>query len=189
MEIILIIIIAGVTFLSRIINLTSIPIFTDEAIYIRWAQIGLTDPAQRYIALTDGKQPLMTWAMYPFLRLFSDPLFAGRFVSVLTGIAACLGVYFVSKELFGRKAAVFSSLLYIISPFTLIYDKLALMDSMLAAFGIWSLYLEVLMIKKNTFRYRLTARYYDRFRSTDQIVCLFLYLLPPFFIIVIQLEK
>lgn len=148
MEVLLVIGIAIVTFVTRVVNLLNIPIFTDEAIYIRWAQIGLADPAQRYIALTDGKQPLLTWFMYPMFKLFHDPLFAGRFVSVLSGVAAVVGIYFVARNLFGKKAAVASSILYIIAPFNLLYDRLALMDSLLATIGIWSLYLEILLVKK-----------------------------------------
>lgn len=142
--------IISITFATRIYNLLNIPIFTDEAIYIRWAQIGLADPAHRYISLTDGKQPLLTWFMYPMLKIFEDPLFAGRFVSVLSAILAVTGLYFISVELFNKKTAIITCLLYIISPFALIYDRLALMDSLLAAFGIWSLYLQVLLIRKRT---------------------------------------
>ena len=148
MEIMTIIFIAVATFITRIINLLNIPIFTDEAIYIRWAQIGLGDPAQRYISLTDGKQPLMTWLMYPFLKIFSDPLFAGRFVSVLSGVFAVVGIYFLARELFGKKAAILSSVIYIFSPFTFLYDRLALYDSLLSGIGVWSLYLSVLLVKK-----------------------------------------
>lgn len=148
MELITILSLVILTFITRSMNLLNIPIFTDEAIYIRWAQIGLADPAHRYIALTDGKQPLLTWLMYPLLKLFSDPLFAGRFVSVLSGVAAVLGVYLGARELFGKRTAVWGALLYIFSPFTLLYDRLALMDSLLATFGIWSLYLEILLVRR-----------------------------------------
>lgn len=147
MEAILIIIIAIFTFASRVANLLNIPIFTDEAIYIRWAQIGLADPAHRYISLTDGKQPLLTWLMYPMLKIFSDPLFAGRFVSVLSGVSAVVGIYFVARSLFGRKVALFATIIYFFSPFALVYDRLALMDSLLSSLGIWSLYLEILLIR------------------------------------------
>lgn len=139
---------ALVTFITRIFNLLEIPIFTDEAIYIRWAQIGLDDSAHRYISLTDGKQPLFTWLMYPFLKIFSDPLFAGRFVSVIAGVAAVIGIYVLAKELFGKKTALFASLLYIFSPFALLYDRLALMDSLLASLFIWSIYLQILLVRK-----------------------------------------
>jgi len=148
MEAIPIIIIAAITFITRIVNLLAVPIFTDEAIYIRWAQIGLADPAHRYISLTDGKQPLFTWLMYPFLRIFSDPLFAGRFVSVLAGVAAAVGIYFLSRELFGKKIALMAAFLYISSPFALVYDRLALYDSLLSAIGVWSLYLTILLVTR-----------------------------------------
>lgn len=136
------------TFTVRLFNLTKIPIFTDEAIYIRWAQVGLDDAAQRYISLTDGKQPLMIWLMYPFLKIFSDPLFAGRFVSVLSGVMGVAGIYMVARELFGKKTALISGLIYVVSPFTMVYDRLALMDSLIAAIGIWSVYLEILLVRK-----------------------------------------
>lgn len=148
MELITVLIIAAVTFFTRITNLLNIPIFTDEAIYIRWAQIGLADPVHRYISLTDGKQPLFIWLMYPFLKIFSDPLFAGRFVSVLSGVFAVVGIYLLARELFGKKAAILSSVIYIFSPFTFLYDRLALYDSLLSGIGVWSLYLTVLLVKK-----------------------------------------
>lgn len=140
--------IAFFAFLTRTVNLTNIPIFTDEAIYIRWAQIGLADPAHRYISLTDGKQPLLTWLMYPLLRIVEDPLLAGRLVSAFAGVAACIGMYLVGKELFGRRYGIVSALLYIITPFTVVYDRLALMDGLHAAIGIWSIYLSILLARR-----------------------------------------
>lgn len=136
-----------VTFITRVVNLLNISIFTDEAIYIRWAQIGLNDPAHRYISLTDGKQPLLTWLMYPFLSIFQDPLFAGRFVSVLASIGSVIGIYMVGRKLFGKRTAFISAVLYIMSPFFLLYDRLALMDGLLSMLGIWSIYLGILLIK------------------------------------------
>src|SRR3989338_4096518 len=120
MDILLIIILSVLTFITRVINLLKIPIFTDEAIYIRWAQIGLADPAHRYISLTDWKQPLLTWLMYPFLYVLDDPLLAGRLVSACAGVIACIGMYLVGRELFGRKTGGIAALLYIITPFTVV---------------------------------------------------------------------
>lgn len=146
MTIFVLILLSFLTFVSRVVNLSNIPIFTDEAIYIRWAQIGLADPAHRFISLTDGKQPLFTWAMYPMLKLFSDPLFAGRFVSVLSGVFTVIGIYLLARQLFSFRTAWLAALIYIFSPFAFIYDRLALMDSLLSSFAVWSLYLEVLLV-------------------------------------------
>lgn len=135
-------------FALRLTNLTALPIFTDEAIYIRWSQIGAQDASWRYISLTDGKQPLFTWFVMAALRIFHDPLFAGRFVSVIAGFAGMIGMYFLGFEVFkSKRVGIISSFLYLISPFTLMYDRMALYDAMVAAFSIWNLYLAVLLVR------------------------------------------
>lgn len=147
-EILIVSSVALLTFVLRIVNLLAIPMFTDEAIYIRWSQIGLGDPAQRFISLTDGKQPLFTWLMYPMLKLFHEPLFAGRMVSVVAGTLAIVAIYLVARELFERKTAMYSMLLYLVSPFAMAYDRMALYDSLLNMIGLWALYLEILLVRK-----------------------------------------
>lgn len=135
--------------ITRITNLTSLPIFTDEAIYIRWSQIGSQDANWRFISLTDGKQPLFTWIMMVTLRIFQDPLVAGRLVSVLGGIGTFFGLAILSYELFKSKRISFLTvLLYVLSPFTLMYDRLAVYDSLSAALAIWNLYLAILLVRK-----------------------------------------
>ena len=133
---------------SRLINITTLPIFTDEAIYVRWAQIGGRDASWRFISLTDGKQPLFTWAMMVFQRVFHDPLFAGRFTSVISGFFGMIGMYMLGKEIFkSKRIGIISSFLYLISPFALFYDRLALYDSLVSAFSVWNLYLAILLVR------------------------------------------
>src|SRR4030042_821895 len=69
-------------FILRLINLTILPIFADEAIYIRWSQVMRAEATLRFLPLSDGKQPLFMWLTIPFLKIFSDSLFAGRFLSL-----------------------------------------------------------------------------------------------------------
>lgn len=136
-------------FALRLTNLTGAPIFTDEAIYIRWSQIGSRDAAWRFISLTDGKQPMFTWAMMVTLKIFSDPLFAGRVVSVGAGFVTLIGIGFLSYEVFRNKLVTFfSCLFYVLSPYSLVYDRMALYDSLVAAFSVWSLYLEILLVRQ-----------------------------------------
>ncbi len=139
----------GTYFASRLTNLTKIPIFTDEAIYIRWSQIGAQDANWRFISLTDGKQPMFTWVMMVLLKILpGDPLFIGRLPSVLSGAMSVIGLWFLSYELFkNRRIAYVSSLLYIISPFSFVYDRMALYDSMVAMFSIWNFYIGILLVK------------------------------------------
>lgn len=134
---------------TRLLNLTALPIFTDEAIYIRWSQIGAQDANWRFISLTDGKQPMFTWVMMLLLRFMpSDPLFTGRLTSVLAGLGTMIGLWFLSYELF-RKPNVswLVTLVYVISPFTLWYDRMAIYDSMVSLFSVWSLYLATMLAR------------------------------------------
>ncbi|MCF8721920.1 ArnT family glycosyltransferase [Nitrospina gracilis] len=124
---------------TRLFALTDLPIFSDEAIYIHWAQIILSDPAQLLISMTDGKPPLFMWLNAVTLALFDDPLVAGRMVSILAGWAAMLGVYFIGRDLFSPRAGLAAALLYVLFPYTLFFDRLALVDGLLTALGVWSL--------------------------------------------------
>jgi len=135
-------------FFLRLINLTIFPVFCDEAIYIRWAQIMKSEPTLRFLPLSDGKQPLFMWLTMPFLKFFSDPLFAGRIVSVLAGFGSLVGIFFLSLVLFdSKKIAFLSSLIYTFVPYSVFFERMALVDSLLNCFGIWSLVISVLLIK------------------------------------------
>src|SRR3989344_7751595 len=104
-------------FLTRVYNLTVLPIFTDEAIYIRWSQIGSRDAAWRFISLVDGKQPLFTWIAMVFMRFISDPVLAGRLVSVFAGLGSFIGMFFLGREVFKNiRVGVIASILYLVSP-------------------------------------------------------------------------
>lgn len=136
-------------FFSRLVSLLSVPIFTDEAIYLRWAQIAKNDAAWRFISLTDGKQPLFVWLAMIAMRLIEDPLMAGRIVSVLAGFATMLGLFFLGREVFrNRWIGILSSFLYVIYPFALVYDRMALYDSLVGTFTVWSLYVSILLVRR-----------------------------------------
>jgi len=135
-------------FITRLVNIRIIPIFTDEAIYTYWAQVALNDPANRFISLEDGKQPLFIWIAAIFQNFVNDPLIATRLVSFFSGFGSIIGIYLITKELFSKKAALIASLLYVILPFTLLYDRLALFDSLLTMLGIFTVYLAVKLAKK-----------------------------------------
>ncbi|HVT01388.1 MAG TPA: glycosyltransferase family 39 protein [Patescibacteria group bacterium] len=159
-----IIAIIAVYLLLRLYNILNLPLFTDEAIYIRWAQIAKQDASWRFIALVDGKGPSFVWAEMLTLKLFKDPLLAGRMVSVVTGLFTTIGLFFLGNEVFrerpkGKEYPVFaftkptvtlgllSSLVYVLYPFGLVYDRMALYDSMVGMFAVWSLYLLFLLVR------------------------------------------
>ncbi len=134
--------------LTRLINLSLLPIFTDEAIYIRWSQIGSQDASWRFISLTDGKQPMFTWAVMASMRFINDPLMAGRLVSGVSGFFTLLGIIGVACLLFRSwKTGLVAATIYVILPFTLFYDRLALYDSMVSMFSIWSIFGAIVLVR------------------------------------------
>lgn len=129
----------------RTYNLLAIPIFADEAIYVRWAQVMRNEPTLRFLPLSDGKQPLFMWTVMGILQFFADPLIAGRIVSALSGIVSLIGIFFLAYRLFkSKEGALLAVFLYAVSPYAVFFDRMALVDSMLAVFGVWSLYFAVL---------------------------------------------
>jgi 4-amino-4-deoxy-L-arabinose transferase-like glycosyltransferase len=138
----------GFFFFTRIYHLTSLPIFTDEAIYIRWAQIAKNDPDWRFISLTDGKGPLFIWGISTALFIFKDPLFSGRIVSVVAGFFTMIGLYMLGKTTFKNTwIGYLSAVLYLVYPMGMVYDRMALYDSLVGTFAVWSLYLTVLFVR------------------------------------------
>lgn len=130
-------------------NLTKLPIFVDEALYLRWGQIAGADATWRFISLTDGKQPLFTWAVVPFMHLFEDPLYGGRFVSVLCGLFTLLGVIYAGWLLLGKKLALTAGLLTLLSPFLFFYNRFGVMEGMMIMFGVWVFNLSYLLARTN----------------------------------------
>ncbi len=140
--------ILAVFFFLRLFHLTILPVFADEAIYLRWSQVMRAEPTLRFLPLSDGKQPLFMWLTIPFLKVFSDPLLAGRFLSVLAGLGSMIGLGFLAWLLFKEKRiSLIAALLYAILPFFVFFDRLALVDSLLAMFGIWLACLSLWLIK------------------------------------------
>lgn len=136
-------------FVTRLVALLAIPMFTDEAIYLRWAQIAKQDAAWRFISLTDGKQPFFIWLVMVAMRFVQDPLLAGRLVSVGAGLGSLIGLFFLGRELFRNHwVGIISTSLYALYPFALVYDRMALYDGLVGTFAIWSLFLAVLLARR-----------------------------------------
>lgn len=134
--------------LFRLVKLTALPIFVDEAIYLRWAQIAKNDANWRFISLTDGKQPLYVWVTMVMMRFIQDPIAAGRLVSTFAGLVSMAAIWVLTYLLFkNRRVAFLASFLYLVSPFALVYDRMALMDTMVGAFSVLSFFLAVLLVK------------------------------------------
>ena len=119
--------------LTHLYKLVSLPVFADEAIYIRWTQL-IIDDWRRYLffPMNDGKTPLLMWLMVPFQFLFSDQLYAARFVSVLIGLGQVLSLGYLVKVLGGKKETSWLAMLLGSSlPFWFFHHRMALTDGLL----------------------------------------------------------
>lgn len=119
--------------ITHLLNLTGLPVFADEAIYIRWAQLIIDDPGRyAFFPLNDGKTPLLMWLFVPFQFLFSDQLFAARFVSVIIGFFQVIAIGYLTKTLGGRnKTSWLAMLLTTLLPFWFFHHRMALTDTLL----------------------------------------------------------
>ncbi len=148
-DLLTVLLLSSVYLISRFINLTALPVFGDEAIYIRWSQIIKSVETLRFIPVTDGKQPLFMWATVPFFKIIADPLFASRTLSVLSGLGILLCIYLILRLIFKTTplVAFIGGYLYLISFFSFFFDRLATADTLLSFFTTLSLFLVFLLAK------------------------------------------
>jgi len=86
--------------------------------------------------------------MIPFLKIFSDPLFAGRLLSAISGIGTMVGIFILTHLLFkSKKAALFGAFIYAVVPFAVFFDRMALVDSMLSMFGVWTFIFALISVR------------------------------------------
>lgn len=141
--------IVGLYLVIHLWNLLNLPVFADESIYIRWAQL-IIDDWQRYLffPLNDGKTPLFMWMLVPFQFVFSDQLYAARLVSVLVGLGQIGATIWTIRLLGGSKLArILGALFVTILPFWFFHHRMAMIDATLTLFLTLSLasFLEVSM--------------------------------------------
>ncbi len=135
-------------FLLRLPGLLTLPIFCDESVYLRYAQLIARAPVSRaFLSVVDPKPPLHYWLLALILRTTSDPLLAARVLSVIAGAVSVLVLFPLCLELAslarGAKReevgsapttgafAVLASALFVACPFLAFYQRLALAESML----------------------------------------------------------
>jgi hypothetical protein len=136
--------------LTRLIFLARYPIFNDEAIYLRYAWVMTHVPRQLWYSLSDsGKQPLLYWLYGLSWQVIHNPLLGGRLVSVFIGLTTVWAVCLLG----GWTAGI----LFITAPLFVFFDRLALVDSALAALFAWLLVLLMKLEKRRAIRIAILA--------------------------------
>jgi len=132
---------AGAYLLSRLYAATHIPIFIDEAIHVDWGRA----TAESYPAsdpIYDGKWlSIKIFALTSSLGAPFDDLLAARLSVVALGLTAALACYLAGRDLFSRRAGALAAAVYVVLPFTSIYNSAALTDGVQTAFAAWAVLL------------------------------------------------
>lgn len=166
LRILSLLVLIGIYFFSRIQHLNSIPVFGDEAIYLRWSQIIKSEETLRFIPQTDGKQPLFMWFTATIFHFVSDPLIAGRLISIFSGFLTLIAIFIITciavdfnfpardpikflKESIRDNFSygLISAVIYTFLPFSFFFDRMAVPDNTLSMFGSWSLLFALLLAK------------------------------------------
>ena len=125
--------------ITRLANLTLLPIFIDEANYLDWGWREIHSPNHLFYSLYDSKPPGIMWLYGLAQSVVSDPLLAGRLVTVFFGLLTTIGLYLISGPL--------AASLYTLVPIFVFFDRQALMETPLAAAGVW-IYILTLRLQK-----------------------------------------
>jgi hypothetical protein len=141
------VVLLGLYFATRLINLTLLPVFHDEAIYVQMPQAmgqDLFAPLQ----IRDSRFTLV-WLTAVFLILPGDPLRSARWASVFAGGLSLLGIYLIGRQIYSRRVGTIAAILYLISPLTLFHDRMLLADVTLNTCGIYTLLFSLLLMKRD----------------------------------------
>ena len=126
--------------LTRWYNLTLLPIHYDELVHLD--RVGrIVAEHDFWIGLREDLKGAHLWPIALVWPLSANHMWIGRFVSTLAGVWAGLGIYKTGSLVFSsRQTGLIAAALYLISPGALFYDRIALADGLLTAYGVWVLY-------------------------------------------------
>lgn len=149
--------------ISRINKLDFLPIFADEAIYLRWATMIFHDPQQfLFLPMYDGKTPLFIWLLIPITQLYrNNPLLGGRLLVVIFGVLTAWIISKITKLSGGDgRAQIISFSLYTFLPFTFFFDRMSLIDVPLTFMLATAFYFTLLWSKHTIWRNAIFAGFF-----------------------------
>jgi hypothetical protein len=139
--------IAAAYLVTRLAALTVLPIFFDETGHIRWA-----------IWIAQGQKIEKPWQYGKGLPIFANALlfpwardhylWASRALTVLFGAGTLAGTVLLGRALGGARAAALAGLFYVVCPYAVVYDRLALTDPALGTFAVFAAVLCLRLVER-----------------------------------------
>jgi len=118
---------------TRLRGLDLLPIFLDETLHVRWALL-IAQGEKSWDATWKWGRALTIWLGALLSPWASDLLRANRLLSVALGVVTLVATVGIARRLLGERAALLAGLFYVLCPFTLFYDRMALTEAGLSAF-------------------------------------------------------
>jgi hypothetical protein len=118
---------------TRLRGLGLLPIFLDEVLHVRWALL-VAQGDKPWDATWKWGRALTIWLGALVSPWAEDLLRANRLVSVALGALTLWAAFEIARRLCGRRTALVAGLFYVLCPFTLFHDRMALTEAGLAAF-------------------------------------------------------
>lgn len=119
---------------SRAAGITALPGFVDESWHTMWA-----------LSIAEGRRLFRPWEFGKGLSVFANalvlPWFSGhvleasRLLTTAFGALTLLATWGLSRRLYDDRTALVAGLFYVLCPFTLFYDRLALTDPVMSTFS------------------------------------------------------
>jgi 4-amino-4-deoxy-L-arabinose transferase-like glycosyltransferase len=134
--------------LTRLLLLWRFPPFFDESLYANWAAQAHDSANERFVALANGKLPLLPWLGAAVMEFGAEPITAVRLVSFVCGLVTMTFVGLLGARLAGRWAGVAAAGAYAVMPYAVVHDVLGLMEPLVTTTGVIALYLQVRLAAK-----------------------------------------
>jgi hypothetical protein len=138
-------------FALRAHDVTILPGYADESHHIRRAEVAWDFTKDPYASYLPGKLLL-----YYYLGLFETErvyaLLISRLAVALFSLIGGAALYAVGRKLFRHDVGIMALFAYVVMPFTVFYDRMALADSMASSLLILAVWVMLLWREKPTLR-------------------------------------
>ena len=141
---------------SRLVGIDALPGFLDENFHTAWA-----------LSMAEGRRLFRPWLSGKWLSVFANalivpwvegsPLVASRVLTAAFGALTLLTTWALARRLYDDRTALVASLFYVLCPFTLFYDRLALTDPVMSTFSALTLLASVRLAQTGRSRHGVLA--------------------------------
>jgi 4-amino-4-deoxy-L-arabinose transferase-like glycosyltransferase len=142
--------------LTRLRGLDLLPIFLDETLHVRWALL-LAQGEKSWDATWKWGRALTIWLGALVSPWAEDLLQANRLVSVALGAVTLVATVEIARRLLGERPALLAGLFYVLCPFTLFHDRMALTEAGLSAFTALTLLFSIRLAESGRLAFAVLA--------------------------------